>query len=157
MTIGELARRAGVNVQTVRYYERRALLAEPARRASGYRVYDAETLDRLQFVRRAQALGFTLTEIAELLALRMDPHTTAASVKARAEEKLTAIDEKLRDLARLRCSLAQLTGGCRGGCTPTGECPLLAALGPRHGTPPAAGAHSPERKESCSCQFAVPA
>lgn len=78
MQIGEFARRAGVNVQTVRYYERRGLLPEPERRASGYRQYTPAALERLQFIRRAQELGFTLNEIDELLQLRTDPQTTAA-------------------------------------------------------------------------------
>ena len=82
MTIGELARQAGVGVQTVRYYERRRLLPEAPRRASGYRAFAPAALERLRFIRRAQELGFTLSEIAELLALRLDPHTTAADVKA---------------------------------------------------------------------------
>lgn len=132
MTIGELARRAGVNVQTVRYYERRGLLDEPRRRASGYREYGAATLDRLRFIRRAQELGFTLGEIAELLALRLDPGTTAAEVKARALEKIEEIERRVRDLERIRHALAHLAGKCRGGRGPAGDCPLLEALGPLH-------------------------
>lgn len=132
MKIGELARLAGVNVQTVRYYERRGLLEEPARRASGYREYTPATLERLRFIRRAQELGFTLTEIAELLALRLDPHTTAAQVKARAEEKMQRIDERIHDLERIRHALSHLAGRCHGGSGPTGDCPLLDALGPVH-------------------------
>lgn len=129
MKIGELARRARVNVQTVRYYERRGLLEEPARRASGYREYTATTLERLRFIRRAQELGFTLSEIGELLALRLDPHTTAAQVKARAQEKMAQIECKIDDLQRIQQALSHLAGKCRGGSGPTGECPLLDALG----------------------------
>lgn len=136
MKIGELARRAGVNVQTVRYYERRGLLDEPARRASGYREYGAEALDRLRFIRRAQELGFTLAEIVDLLALRLDPHTTAADVKARAREKIEEIDGKIHDLERIRGALAHLAGKCHGGRGPTGDCPLLQALGPLDGPEP---------------------
>ncbi len=133
MTIGQLAREAGVNVQTVRYYERRRLLPAPARRASGYRAFDAAALARLRFIRRAQELGFTLAEIAELLALRLDPHTTAADVKARANRKIADVDRKLRDLERIRDALTHLAGSCRGGRGPTGECPLVEALGPLEG------------------------
>ncbi|MHB1298058.1 MAG: MerR family transcriptional regulator, partial [Gemmatimonadaceae bacterium] len=129
VTIGELARRARVNVQTVRYYERRGLLAEPPRRDSGYRDYDEGTLDRLRFIRRAQELGFTLTEIGELLAIRLDPETTAADVKGRATRKIEEIDAKLRDLERIRHALSHLAGQCRGGHGPTGDCPLLEELG----------------------------
>lgn len=129
MRIGELARRAGVNVQTVRYYERRGLLHDPRRHADGYREYSEGTLDRLRFIRRAQELGFTLAEIAELLALRLDPGKTAADVKARAEAKITEVEGKLRDLEQIRHALVHLAGRCRGGKGPMGECPLLEELG----------------------------
>lgn len=129
MRIGELARRGGVNVQTVRYYERRGLLPDPRGRGSGYREYDDETLARLGFIRRAQQLGFTLTEIAELLALRVDQRTTAARVKERAERKIADIDARMRDLERIRHALHHLSGRCRGGRAPLGDCPLLEALG----------------------------
>lgn len=129
-TIGELARRAGVNIQTVRYYERRGLLDEPERRDSGYRVYDASVLERLRFIRRAQELGFTLSEIGELLELRLEPSTTAGLVKEKAERKITEIEGKLRDLTRIRDALSHLAGRCHGGRGPTGDCPLLEALGP---------------------------
>ena len=130
LRIGELAQRVGVNVQTVRYYERRGLLDAPSRRASGYREYDETAVSRLRFIRRAQELGFTLAEISELLALRLDPRTTAGRVKARAEEKIAEIDARVRDLTRLRNALTHLAGRCRGGHGPTGDCPLLDALGP---------------------------
>ncbi len=133
MTVGQLARRAGVGVQTVRYYERRHLLPTAARRASGYREFSPAALDRVRFIRRAQELGFTLSEIAELLALRLDPHTTAAEVKARAGQKIDEIDGKIRDLERIRHGLTHLAGRCRGGRGPTGDCPLLEALGPLSG------------------------
>lgn len=129
MKIGELASQAGVHVQTIRYYERRDLLPEPERRPSGYRQYGPETLDRLQFIKRAQQLGFTLTEIRELLALRLDPRTPAAAVKARAEAKIQDIDRKLHDLERIKHALAHLAGHCHGGRGPIGDCPLLDALG----------------------------
>src|SRR5690554_93003 len=95
MRIGEFARRAGVNVQTVRYYERRGLLPEPDRQASGYREYTEANLERLQFIRRSQELGFTLSEIGDLLTLRADPQTTAAEVKERAEAKIDDIDARI--------------------------------------------------------------
>jgi MerR family transcriptional regulator, copper efflux regulator len=129
-TIGELARRAGVNIQTVRYYERRELLDEPRRRDSGYRMYDTSVLQRLRFIRRAQELGFTLSEIAELLELRLEPSTTAGLVKERAERKIVEVEGKIRDLTHIRDALSHLAGRCRGGRGPTGDCPLLEALGP---------------------------
>jgi MerR family mercuric resistance operon transcriptional regulator len=136
MRIGELAKRAGVNIQTVRYYERRGLLHDPRRRRSaGYREYTEATLERLRFIRRAQELGFTLSEIGELLALRLDPGTTAAEVKQRAKEKIVEIEGKLRDLERIRHALTHLAGQCRGGRGPVGDCPLLDALGPVEAEP----------------------
>ena len=128
--IGELARCAGVNVQTVRYYERRGLLDEPRRRDSGYREYPLAAVARLRFIRRAQELGFTLAEIGDLLTLRLDPDTTSADVKGKAEEKVREIEEKILDLKRMRDALLHLAGRCRGGQGPTGDCPLLDALGP---------------------------
>lgn len=130
MQIGEFAKRAGVNVQTVRYYERRGLLPEPQRTPSGYREYTRDSLERLQFIRRAQELGFTLSEIEELLDLRTDPSTTAAQVKARAEAKMEDIDTRIQDLRQIRHALQHLAGQCRGGSGPTGDCPLLEAMGP---------------------------
>lgn len=130
MRISELARRAGVNVQTVRYYERRGLLHDPRGRDGGYRAYSDATLERLRFIKRAQELGFTLAEIEELLTLRLDRGTTAAEVKARAQEKIAEIEAKLLDLKRIRHALTHLVGECRGGRGPVGDCPLLDALGP---------------------------
>jgi MerR family mercuric resistance operon transcriptional regulator len=130
MKIGELARNAGVNIQTVRYYERRGLLEDPRGTAPGYREYNDVTVHRLRFIRRAQELGFTLGEITDLLALRMDPHTTAAVVKARASEKIDEIDGRIHDLERIRGALTHLAGKCLGAQGPTGDCPLLEALGP---------------------------
>lgn len=128
MKIGDFARRAGVNVQTVRYYERRGLLPEPPRRASGYREYDEAALERLHFILRAKELGFTLSEIGELLTLRLDPGTTAKEVKARAETKIADLDERIRDLERIRHALQHLAGRCEGGSGPVGDCPLLDEL-----------------------------
>ena len=133
MRIGEFARRAGVNVQTVRYYERRGLLPEPDRQESGYREYTPANLERLQFIRRSQELGFTLAEIGDLLTLRADPHTTAAEVKERAEAKIDDIDARISDLRQIQHALTHLAGQCKGGEGPTGDCPLLAAMGPLSG------------------------
>lgn len=128
MTIGTVARAAGVNVQTVRYYERRGLLPPPARTPSGYRTYLPATLDRLRFIRRAQELGFSLSEIQELLTLRLDPSTTAAAVKASAERKIAQVEERIRDLQHIRHALTHLAGRCRGGRGPIGDCPLMEEL-----------------------------
>src|SRR3990172_1289903 len=105
LTIGQLAQKAQVNIETVRYYERRGLVPEPPRRESGYRQYSPDTVGRITFIKRAQDLGFSLKEIQELLSLRVDPGTTSTDIKMRAEAKLTDIDTKLRDLKRMKTAL----------------------------------------------------
>ena len=127
LTIGQLAKRAEVGVETVRFYERKALLAEPDRRPSGYRQYGEEVVHRLRFIKRAKELGFTLNEIKELLSLRIDPSTTCADVKNQAEEKIGDIQAKIRTLQRMKKALVKVTKACsgRGG---TSECPILEAL-----------------------------
>jgi MerR family mercuric resistance operon transcriptional regulator len=130
MTIGEVAGRAGVGVETVRFYERQGLLAAPARLASGYRQYGEDVVTRLRFIRRAKELGFTLKEVAELLALRLDADTTCAAVKRRAEAKLADVEAKLRDLRRIRKALIGLNASCSGR-GPVGDCPILQALDPQ--------------------------
>src|SRR5437867_9097723 len=102
LTIGQLARHGGVGVETVRFYEREGLLDEPARKASGYRQYTEDVVARLRFIKRAKALGFTLKEIGELLALRLDPETSCAEIKDRAKAKIDDIQAKIRDLQRMR-------------------------------------------------------
>ncbi len=130
LTIGQLARRAGVGVETVRFYERRGLLETPTRRPSGYRQYADETVARLRFIRRAKELGFSLKEISELLALRFDPGTTCAEVKARAKAKISDIEAKIAALQSMKKALTDLTRSCNGR-GPTSECPILEALEPK--------------------------
>lgn len=110
-TIGKLAEAAGVHVETIRYYERRGLLAEPPRTAGGYRQYSADDLWRLQFVARGKRLGFTLTEIGEVLGTGR----SAPAVLAAAQAKLTAIDQRQRELEQTRCRLRQLVELCEHG------------------------------------------
>src|SRR5262249_51950104 len=109
LSIGQVARQAGVGVETVRFYERQGLLQEPARKDSGYRQYPEDAVARLRFIRRAKELGFSLKEIKELLALRVDPSTTCAEVKKQAEAKIGDIEEKLRTLQRMKKALVKLT------------------------------------------------
>jgi MerR family copper efflux transcriptional regulator len=127
LKIGQLARRVGVGVETVRFYEREGLLEEPARRASGYREYGEGVVARLQFIRRAKELGFTLREIKELLALSSDPGATRADVRARAEAKVADVEERVRDLLRIKSALQELTARCHGD-GPLEGCPILEAL-----------------------------
>lgn len=127
LTIGKVAQRAGVGVETIRFYERRGLIEEPPRRESGYRQYTPEVVVRLGFIRRAKDLGFSLKEIAELLSLRVDPDSTCADVKARAAAKIAAIEEKIAELRRMKKALGVLHDACSG-VGPTSQCPILDAL-----------------------------
>ena len=128
LTTSQLANSAGVNVETLRYYERRGLLPEPPRRASGYRQYSQDDVARIQFIKRAKELGFTLQEVQELLNLRVDPDTPCAMVKRRADLKIIDIEEKLRSLKRIKKALNKLAATCSGR-GPVGDCPILEALG----------------------------
>lgn len=124
---GELADRAGVNAETIRYYEQRGVLPEASRTPAGYRIYNEEDVRRLRFVQRAQDLGFTLSEIAELLDLRDDGGAPADDVRRRAQEKLAEVNGKIRDLQQIRDVLSGLVSACRE--APAGEaCPILRAL-----------------------------
>lgn len=123
LTIGRLARRAGVNVETVRYYQRVGLIREPERPVVGYRVYPSETVDRLRFIRRAQTLGFSLREIAELLELG---DGRCADVRSRAEQKLATIEQQISDLNALRDTLSRLVATCGPGSQP--HCPIIESL-----------------------------
>ena len=127
LTIGQLAQQAGVGIETVRFYERQGLLEEPDRRASGYRQYPPDVVARLRFIRRAKELGFTLKEIKELIALRLDPGATGADVRRQAEAKLADIAAKIRDLERMQAALRRLTTACHGHGSLAG-CPILDAL-----------------------------
>lgn len=124
MKIGELAERVGVNVQTVRYYERRNLLPEPERTESGYREYDEHDIHRLQFILRAKDLGFTLSEIRELMELRVDPDRTAEDVRKHALEKIADTDARIRDLQEIRAGLQRLVAICEAH-GPADECALM--------------------------------
>lgn len=127
MTIGQLARLAGVPAATVRYYERRGLIERAPRTGSGYRKYGPATAERLRFIKRAQDLGFSLDEIRELLALRVDDPAACAAVEAKARHKIAQVDRMIRDLARIRDVLDGLAESCRTHA-PTADCPILDAL-----------------------------
>lgn len=127
LTIGQLAGLADVGVETVRFYEREGLIEKPPTPASGYRQYPPETVARIRFIRRAKDLGFSLKEIRELLALRLDPQTTCGDVRARAQEKLLDIRERIAVLDRMRAALERLTAACSGDGS-VSECPILEAM-----------------------------
>jgi MerR family copper efflux transcriptional regulator len=125
MTIGRLAKRAGVNIDTIRYYERSGLLPEPSRRLSGYREYGPTDVARLRFIMRAKDLGFTLAEINELLSLSAD--RDVSGVKRRAEAHLEHVEQKIKELQRVRRGLKMLITACPGHGDPE-RCPIIAAL-----------------------------
>src|ERR1700687_4570346 len=127
LTIGKLAKLAGVNIQTVRYYERRGLLPPHGRRESGYRFYRPEAITKIKFVKNAQALGFTLREITELLRLRVRHRAQCGQVKRKAEVKLTDVNEKVRKLKTIERVLRELIKACRRRAT-TAPCPILKSL-----------------------------
>ena len=128
MTRGEVAERAGVSSETVRYYEKRGLIPPPPRSGGGYRLYDEGYVRQLRFIGRAQELGFTLKEIKGLLELRAGPEATCADVKEQAEDKIAGVEEKIRDLRRIRRALSALAEACAGGPGPTSACPILDAM-----------------------------
>jgi MerR family mercuric resistance operon transcriptional regulator len=127
LTTGQLAKKAQVNVETIRYYERRGLIPEPLRSESGYRHYSQDSIARIQFIKRAKELGFSLKEVSELLSLRVDPNTNCADVKRMAEVKITDIKEKILALQRIKEALTKLRASCTGR-GPAGKCPILEAL-----------------------------
>lgn len=128
LTIGALANKAGVNVETIRYYQRIGLIDEPRKPLQGYRVYPATTLQRVKFIKRAQQLGFSLQEIEELLELGDGSNeSTCSDVRARAEQKLNQINQQIQDLEGLRSSLKQLISSCNKGNTHA-SCPLVKTL-----------------------------
>lgn len=130
MTIGRLAKTAGVNIDTIRYYERNGLLPAPARRESGYREYASADVERLRFIRRAKELGFTLAEIAELMSLTAERDSDMRGVKRKAEERLQQVEFKIKELQRVRRGLKALIAACPGHGE-LGGCPIMAALSGR--------------------------
>ncbi|HEX9691413.1 MAG TPA: MerR family DNA-binding protein [Gemmatimonadales bacterium] len=127
MTIGQVASGAGVNIQTVRYYERRGLLPKAPRTPSGYRQYDPEAVARLRFIKRAQELGFSLEEVAELLELRVEHGAACQAVESKAKEKIAMVESKIGELERMKAVLVELARACDVR-EPTSDCPILATL-----------------------------
>lgn len=130
MRSGEIAARAGVNPQTLRYYERRGILPEPSRRPSGYRAYQAEVVDLVRFIKRAQALGFTLDEIEALLGLAAGRPASCESARALATTKVAELDTRIAALTSMRAALLQLIETCDEPPR-SRSCPLIASLQPR--------------------------
>ncbi len=127
ITTSELAKRGGVNLETIRYYERKGLLPKPPRSIAGYRQFSSDSLRRVLFIKRAQELGFSLKEIKELLALRISPSSTQADVRKRAETKIIDIEEKVQHLRAMKKALVRLIESCCGS-GPASDCPILESL-----------------------------
>lgn len=127
LTIGAIAKQAGVGIDTIRYYERSGLLPKPQRRASGYRDYSAGTVKQLRFIRRAKDLGFTLEEIGELMSLSVQRDDGVKGVKAAAETRLAVVETKIKALQRIRLGLKKLIAACPGDGR-LDQCPIIAAL-----------------------------
>ena len=126
-SIGRVAKESGVSLQAIRYYERQGLLSPMARTEAGYRIFQSDTARRIRFIRRAQELGFSLTEIKDLLFLRADANTTQAEIRKRAEIKLSDVALKIRHLQSIQASLTLLTNSCDG-CGAVEDCPILENL-----------------------------
>jgi Hg(II)-responsive transcriptional regulator len=112
MTVGTVAKEAEVNIDTIRYYERQGLLPKPSRTRSGYRTFSESTVRRLRFIKNAQALGFTLSEIKQLFTLRIRVGSTCTDVRNRAESKQADIEQKIRSLQAMKRALQQLVSAC---------------------------------------------
>lgn len=127
LTIGQVAKKAQVNIETIRYYERQGLIPSPPRRESGYRQYPDGTVARVQFIKRAQDLGFSLKEISELLSLQVGPDATCGDVKKMADGKLVEIEGKIHSLERMKAALTRLVQTCEES-RQAEECPILWAF-----------------------------
>jgi Hg(II)-responsive transcriptional regulator len=127
LSIGEVAAAAGVRTATVRYYERRGLIAKAPRTGAGYRQYGPDIVRRLHFIKRAQGMGFALDEIQELLDLRVDDPAACPVVEAKTREKIAQVEHRLRELAQMRNVLEGLANTCRSHLL-TNECPILETL-----------------------------
>lgn len=127
MTIGKLAKAAGVGVETIRFYEREGLLEGPVRRASGYREYEKNVAARLFFIKAAQRLGFTLREVKELIALRLDRNAKRQSVREKALAKVADIESRIRELQSMKKTLTRLITACDGKGAVEG-CPIISSI-----------------------------
>lgn len=139
LKIGEVAERADLGIETIRYYERQGLLEPPRRRSSGYRQYDESVVSRLKFIRRAKTLGFTLAEIRDLLGLWVAGETRCEQIRARAGQKIADIEERIRLLQKMKRSLNQIIRRCESQDSPA-ACPLWEGLlspPTSHHSPPA--------------------
>lgn len=128
LTIGQLAKRSHVTVETIRYYERRGLIPNPPRRPSGYRQFSQTDLERMRFIKHAQSIGFTLKEIAEMLALKVEDSATCGDVTQKIDAKLIDVAGKIKTLLRMKDTLIKLKQACKKPMAPSKDCPILELL-----------------------------
>ena len=126
LSISQVAKEAGVNIETVRYYERLGLIPEQPRTDSGYRIFSTEVVQRIRFIKRSQDLGFTLAEIQELLALTESEGCTCGEVRQFTSQKLEEVESKIRDLENIKSVLQNLLSKCGEGTINT--CPIIEKL-----------------------------
>jgi Hg(II)-responsive transcriptional regulator len=126
--VGQLAGEAGINVETIRYYEKLKLLPKPKRKESRYRIYDETDLKRLLFIKRAKELGFTLKEIKELMELKIDSEAKCGDVKHLTEHKLNDVNNRIRDLKTIKSVLVKLINQCVNEEVSSDECPILESI-----------------------------
>ena len=127
LSIGEVAKQGGVSVEALRYYEREGLMTVPHRDVNGYRRYEPDAVRHIRFIKRAQDVGFTLSDIKDLLSLKADPDASCSDVRLRAEEKVRDMDAKIAMLTGMRAVLSAWVKECRG-TGPVTDCPILDAL-----------------------------
>ena len=131
LTIGQVATAADVNIQTIRYYERRGLFPTPRRTPAGYRQYADDAVARLRFIKHAQELGFSLKEIQELLALRVRHAAACDAVERKTRAKIALVEGRIHELQRLKRTLERLAAACEAR-RPTADCPILEVLEDDH-------------------------
>lgn len=127
LRVGELATQGGVNLETIRYYEQEGLMRRPKRTSSGHRAYASGDVLRLRFIKRSQALGFTLTEIKELLAIKVTPNKPCIDVVHQIESKALEVKAKIAHLQAIERTLKNMKASCEGRCA-VSECPILESL-----------------------------
>lgn len=127
LSIGQLAKETGVTVEALRFYEKQGLVAAPARTNAGYRQYPPDTVRRVKFIQHAKEVGFTLNDIAQLLALRQEPGTSCADIKLKATDKIKDVESKIRELQRIREALQRMVIKCTSKSN-LSECPILEEL-----------------------------
>jgi len=127
LSIGEVAKKCGISVETLRFYERKSLIVPDSRSEGGYRQYSEQAIQRVNFIQHAKAVGFSLKEIADLLNLRESPNSTCADIKQRAMQKVEDIDLRIKALEEMRRALSDLSTRCQSS-SDIGECPILEAF-----------------------------